>query len=80
MAGNMFLTQMLDVIDDSIQSFLFEHAKNRLSRENALKTHREIYECIEKKDVDTIGALTRRHINGCKTNFESVTIDNNKEQ
>ena len=80
MAGNMFLTQMLDVIDDSIQSFLIEHAKNRLSRENALKTHREIFECIETKDADTIGALTRRHINGCKTNFESANLDNNKEK
>ena len=79
MAGNMFLTRMLDIIDDSIHSFLAGHAKNRPSRENALEGHREIFCCIEKKDAGTIGALTRRHIKGCKKNFESAGLGNKEE-
>ncbi|OQY07404.1 MAG: hypothetical protein B6I22_03130 [Desulfobacteraceae bacterium 4572_123] len=79
MAGNLFLTRMLDIIDDSIQSFLFEHAKNHLSRKNALKRHWEIFYCIGKKDIDNVGALTRRHIKGCKKNFESAGLKNKEE-
>jgi len=79
MAGNLFLTQMLDIIDDSIQSFLFEHAKNHLSRENALKRHWEIFYCIKKKNTGTVGALTRRHIKGCKKNFESAGLKNKEK-
>lgn len=76
MAGNQFLTQMLDVLDDQIQSFLQKHAKNHLSRTRALETHRNIFQRIEKQDTRTIGALTRSHIKGCKKNFEAATTKN----
>ena len=73
MAGNRFLTQMLDVLDDQIQSFLQKHARDHASRTRALETHRDIFKRIEQQDTRTIGALTRSHIKGCKRSFEAAT-------
>jgi len=72
-AGNVFFEKMIDVINDHVKSFLLYRAEDNVSRKNALKSHRLILDCIEKKDSEKVVAIVKEHINiGVKNYIEQV--------
>lgn len=69
-AGNVFLMKMLDVLTQHMRDFLARHAHSAESRGKALKTHRDIVECIRARDSEGAAVTMEGHLVGCKSNFE----------
>lgn len=73
-AGNTIFIKMLDAIKKLLRYFLFDHARDATSREKALKSHWQIFECIKKKQTEEAGKVTKKHIKGCKKNYETLFL------
>jgi len=79
-AGNPIYIKMLDVINKHLRSFLYDHARDKSSREKAHKSHWQIYECIKKKQTEEAGKVTKKHIKDCKKNYETLILKKGNKQ
>ena len=70
-SGNVFFKKMLDVINNHLRIFLYDHARMAFDRKKALEDHWEIYMCIKKRNGLKATKLIRKHINSSRQKFES---------
>jgi GntR family transcriptional repressor for pyruvate dehydrogenase complex len=76
-AGNIIFIKILGVINKHLRFFLYDHARDAVSRRKAIISHREIFECIKNKEPTKAGELIKNHITGCKRNYE-MSIKNKR--
>lgn len=68
--GNAFFARMLEALSGHLETFLRTHAKNQASRASALEAHEKIYACIAKAKANEAEAAMKKHLCGCKSNYE----------
>jgi len=69
-SGNVLFNKILDVINNHLRSFLYDHARNEASRRSAAKSHWVVFECIKNREPEKAAKTIKGHIVSCKRNLE----------